>query len=140
MPRRAVTRMLQIRSLRMTEITSRLVEISPYCKVDIINADAFIDEVTSWVYGIVHALNDYLSWEIDISGKQDVTVETTIELWRNRNRLKEEYAGTYIFTTTLHNLIGFLKQKGIEVSPRDVALRLKKVFQEIDESKTNNQK
>lgn len=138
MSRRAVTRKLQIRSLKKTEITSRLVEISPYCKVDIINSEVFIDEVTSWVYGIVNALNDYLSWEIDINGKQEVTVETTIELWRNRNRLKEEYAGTYIFTTTLHNLIGFLKQKGIEISPRDVALRLKKVFQEKDNSKANN--
>ena len=139
MSRRAVARMLQIPSLKRTKITSRLVEISPYCKVDIVNSEAFIDEVTSWVYGLVNALNDYLSWEIDINGKQEVTVETTIELWRNRKRLKEELAGNYILTTTLHNLIGFLKQKGIQVSLKEVAMNLKKAFQENDESKANTQ-
>ncbi|WP_431217159.1 hypothetical protein ACQ86N_23035 [Puia sp. P3] len=138
MARRAVARMLQIPSLKRTKITSRLVEISPYCKVNIIDSDAFIDEVTPWVYGLVNAFNDYLSWEIDINEKQEVTVETTIELWRNRNRLKEQFAGNYILTTTLHNLIGFLKQKGIEVSLKEVALRLKKAFEEDDDSKTNN--
>jgi hypothetical protein len=131
--------MFQIRSLKRTKITSRLVEISPCCKVDIVNSNAFIEEVTQWVYGIVDALNDYFSWELEIKGKQDVTIETTIELWKTRNRLKEEKAGTYIFTATLHNLIEYLKGKGIEITEREVALRLKKVFEEKDKRKAGNQ-
>lgn len=131
-------RMFKAPSLWTTKI-SRPIELSPFYKIDVVNADAFIDEVSPMVYGIVFALDKLLGWEMNIAGKQQVAIDATCELWKSRSRLKIAGAGTFMFVTTLHKLIEFLKEKGVEICERDVAIRVGTILLAAEQGRRENQ-